>query len=173
MPGWSPEIANEFIRLGAAEKRAFDQLQLQGLVYIAHGWCLASHAQPLTGDRPEAWEFGPAYRKLSDALARYGREPVTNEIMHYEGSKGVALNDADESARSDLDQLERELIREIYQEYGSFESWQLSEVTRKKDAPWKEIFANGAGKFRDIPHNLIRAQFVELLRQSGKSPGRK
>lgn len=41
MPAWSPEIANEFIRWGTSDNRWFDQLQLQGLVYLAHGWCLA------------------------------------------------------------------------------------------------------------------------------------
>jgi uncharacterized phage-associated protein len=77
MPGWSHEIANEFIRLAAEEGRTFDPMQLQKLVYIAHGWNLASFNQPLTGDRPEAWEFGPVYVRLSEALAAYGYEPVT------------------------------------------------------------------------------------------------
>lgn len=70
MPGWSPDIANEFIRRGLREGRAFDQMQLQKLVYIAHGWCLAFSGEPLTGDRPEAWDFGPVYRRLANALQR-------------------------------------------------------------------------------------------------------
>jgi len=37
MVAWSPEIANEFIRLARAEARLLDQMQLQELVYIAHG----------------------------------------------------------------------------------------------------------------------------------------
>jgi uncharacterized phage-associated protein len=75
MPAWSPEIANEFIRLAAADGRTFDQLQLHALVYIAHGWHLALNGEPLTGDRPEAWDFGPMYRRLADALAAYGSSP--------------------------------------------------------------------------------------------------
>ena len=41
MPAWSPEIANRFIALASADGRALDQIQLQKLVYIAHGWFLA------------------------------------------------------------------------------------------------------------------------------------
>lgn len=33
MPAWSPEIANEFIRLAAAQGQPLDQMQLQKLVY--------------------------------------------------------------------------------------------------------------------------------------------
>ena len=54
MPAWSTQIADEFIALASQDGRALDQLQLEKLVYIAHGWCLAATGQPLTGDRPEA-----------------------------------------------------------------------------------------------------------------------
>jgi len=59
MPGWSTEIATVFIRRGLEHGRAFDQMQLQKLIYIAHGWSLAATGEPLTGDRPEAWDLGP------------------------------------------------------------------------------------------------------------------
>jgi uncharacterized phage-associated protein len=73
MPAWSPQIANEVIRLASADGRAFDQMKLQELVYIAHGWCLAITGEPLTGDRPEALKHGPEYRRLADALAGCGK----------------------------------------------------------------------------------------------------
>jgi uncharacterized phage-associated protein len=158
MPAWSPEIASEFIRLTASHGRGLDQLQLQALVYIAHGWQLARSGEPLTGDRPEAWEFGPAYRRLADVLAPYGDQPITVETSPFSGT----------ASESVLDQSEARLVQEIYQNYGAFESWQLSALTRKGNTPWKRIFADGAGKFRDIPHDLIRAQFVELLRLSDR-----
>ena len=165
MPGWSPEIANEFIRMAAAESRSFDQMQLQGLVYLGHGWCLALHGEPLTGDRPEAWEFGPEYRKLADALAPYGRDPVTREISNAEVFTNVGRLD-NRPARADLEQFECDLIAEIYENYGSFEACQLSAVTCQGETPWKRVFADGAGRLRDISHSLIKAQFLELLQKS-------
>ena len=172
MPAWSPEIANEFIRLAAAEDRALDQLQLQSLVYIAHCWCLAIYDEPLTGDRPEAWDFGPMYQRLATALAPYGREPVSCEILTWERSYGLKSESNSNAASSELEQVEAELVEEIYQNYGAFESWQLSALTRKGGTPWKQVFADGSGRFRDIPHDLIRIQFAELLRQSEGSQER-
>jgi uncharacterized phage-associated protein len=80
VPAWSTEIANELIRMASADGKAFDQMHLQELVYIAHGWCLVITGAPLTGDRPEALEHGPEYRRLAKALAKWGLEPVTTEI---------------------------------------------------------------------------------------------
>jgi uncharacterized phage-associated protein len=162
MPGWSPEIANEFIGLAAGEGRTLNQLQLQNLVYIAHGWCLARFDQPLTGDRPEAWDFGPVYRRLADALRSYGLDLVDREIRIAELYPGCAGANSDAPARAELDPGERELIATVYQDYGQFKEWQLSGLTRKGATPWAQVFAGGAGEFRDIPHNLVKAQFVEL-----------
>ena len=164
MPAWSPEIANLFIRLGAKENRTFDQMQLQKLVYIAHGWCLAIKGEPLTGDRPEAWVFGPVYRRLADALASYGKQPVKTEI----GAKFIYPNltaaHAAAAIKSDLEDVPGDLIARIYTEYGRFKASQLSTLTRRGSTPWKEIFADGNGQFRDIPHRLIKAHFVRLSR---------
>lgn len=166
MPGWSPEIANELIALAAIEKRAFDQSQLQKLVYIAHGWSLALFDEPLTGDRPEAWTFGPVYRRLADALARFGNELVDREIRKGEFLSGCSPHEAQLPARSDLDSKEQDLIARIYQDYGQLQGSQLSNWTRKGAAPWAHVFADGIGEFRDISHDLVKAQFVELGRQS-------
>jgi uncharacterized phage-associated protein len=57
--------------MAVGDRRKFDQMQLQELVYIAHGWCLAISGEPLTGERPEAMPYGPEYRRLANALARY------------------------------------------------------------------------------------------------------
>jgi hypothetical protein len=80
MPAWSIEIANELVAAGSRAGRTFDQIQLQKLVYVAHGWCLAMTGEPLTGDRPEAWDVGPMYRRLADALRSKGRNPILQAI---------------------------------------------------------------------------------------------
>jgi uncharacterized phage-associated protein len=80
VPAWSTEIANEFIRMGASSGETFTQMHLQELVYIAHGWCLALTGEPLTGDRPEARQYGPEYRRISEALVKCGTRPVTTKI---------------------------------------------------------------------------------------------
>ena len=146
MPGWSTEVANEFIRMAATDRKAFTQMHLQELVYIAHGWCLAITGQPLTGDRPEALEHGPEYRRLANALARSGDRPVKSEIQ----SDCV------------FDEDERAIMARVYASYSHRRTSELAVLTRAGGTPWARIFAGGSGKGRDIGHQTIRDQFAEI-----------
>ena len=165
MPAWSPEIANEFIRIGRERGQAFDQMQLQKLVYIAHGWTLAYSDQPLTGDRPEAWSFGPVYRRLSDALAGYGHDPVVREIKTDEFQPNWRTEMERQIAIGDLIPFEMDTIAMVCEDYGGLDSGRLSLLTQIAGTPWAQVFADGAGEFRDIPHDLVRAQFVEFAEE--------
>jgi uncharacterized phage-associated protein len=169
MPGWSPEIANEFIRIAAIENRVLNPLQLQDLVYVANGWCLAFYDEPLTRDCPEAWELGQMYRKLAEALAPHGWQPVIDEIRNTDAFPDYPGSNGGSPARADLQRFERDLVAEVYEHFGSLGFRELASLTSKGDVPWGQIFADGAGKCRDIPHGLIKAQFLELLRQSQNS----
>ena len=165
MPAWSTVIAEEFVRLARASGSALGQIELQKLTYIAHGWNLATSGTPLTGDRPEAWEFGPVYRRLADALSPFGLDPINLPI-----AEGLETADLDDY-QTDLDHSELDVISRIYHAYGRFSRSQLSNLTRRGDTPWKEVYDGGAGKFREIPHSLIRAQFVQIAtEQSRTSP---
>ena len=158
MPGWSAEIATVFIRRGLEHGRAFDQMQLQKLIYIAHGWSLAATGEPLTGDRPEAWDLGPIYRRLADALARSGSERVTANIRGAENTQ----------IESESDTIEQGIIDRVLEHYGRFSSVQLSSLTRGDDAPWASVYREGEGRFREIPHRAIRDQFVRLAQEIEK-----
>ena len=142
-------------------------MQLQELVYIAHGWCLAMTGEPLTGDRPEALEHGPEYRRLADALAKSDVEPVISEIKPRSEESITSKTDATRDP-SELLSTEHEILARVYAEYGSFHLSQLAVLTRAKGTPWDRIFAGGAGKGRDVPHKLIRDQFVQLAANAGR-----
>lgn len=167
MPGWSPEIANEMIKLARADGKAFDQMHLQELVYIAHGWCLAMTGQPLTGDRPEALEHGPEYRRLATALVRWGVRPVTSEIQLPDSRSSQSKSDAT-PAPDELFSVERDILRRVYAEYGHLQTCQLASLTRASGTPWDHVFAGGIGNGRDIPHRLIRSQFEEVAGSAGR-----
>jgi uncharacterized phage-associated protein len=164
LPGWSHEIANEFLLLAGGESRALNQMQLQKLVYIAHGWCLASFGQPLTGDRPEAWEFGPVYTRLSDALARYGTQKIPalipREISIADESKQLRAP----PAKAELIRSEMDLITMVYEDYGALSAATLAVLTQREGTPWWLVYADGRGSRRDIPHRLIREQFVRFAK---------
>ena len=168
MPAWSPEIANQLIRMAWADGKAFDQMHLQELVYIAHGWCLAITGEPLTGDRPEALEHGPEYRRLAEALVGWGCEPVTSAIDLEGYYSNRSKTDATPPQTYELFSSERDILTRIYAHYGNIQTSQLSTLTRAQGTPWDRIFADGAGKWRDISHNLIKAQFEEVAFKTGR-----
>ena len=164
MADWSPAIANEFVRLAAGEGRALTQMQLQKLVYIAHGWNLAINGEPLTVDEPEAWEYGPVYKELRRSLRSYGRDQVTREINNCEYVPGAFEDEPDRAALAALSDAERAVIARVYRDYGKFHAFQLSALTHRAGTPWTKVYAGGSGKFDGIPAHMIREHFVELAR---------
>ena len=161
MPAWSTEIANEFILRGVREDYAFDQMQLQKLVYIAHGWCLAITGAPLTGDRPEAWDFGPVYRRLADRLASCGRAPIRELIEVVEPLAAIHVHGGQEKT-SNLDTIELQILDRVSLHYGRFSSAELSALTLGAGAPWVSVYREGRGRYCEISHALIRDQFVQF-----------
>lgn len=162
MSDWSPAIANEFISMAAGKGRALTQMQLQKLVYIAHGWNLAIGGHPLTLDDPEAWEYGPVYRELRGALRSYGRDPVTRKIKNAEFIPGAFDDDPDADAVASLDDTERQVIDRVFVDYGGFHAFQLSALTHKPGTPWTTVYSDGAGKFAKISADKIKNHFLEI-----------
>ena len=165
MAAWSTEIANEFIRLALVDGCPLDQMQLQQMVYIAHGWCLAATNQPLTGDRPETMPHGPEYRQLAIALAAWGIDSVVEEIPAYELWPVRISSGENRTNRSILDQFDRDWVRRMYREYGDLTAAKLAPLTRGDHTPWTAISARGSAGPVEISHAMIRAQFVELAKQ--------
>jgi uncharacterized phage-associated protein len=162
MADWSPAIANEFIRRARAEKRALTQMQLQKLVYIAHGWNLAINGQPLTYDSPEAWDYGPVYKELRRALRHYGSDAVTKDIKYDDYVPGCFEDASEQDARAELSPGEQAVIDRVYRDYSKYHAFQLSALTHKRGTPWTTVYQDGSGKFREIPAEMIRGHFVEL-----------
>ncbi len=155
----SPAIANEFIRRGLAGEQPFTQMQLQRLVYIANGWNLAINGSPLTVDSPEALHYGPVYDLLRVALIRYGTRPVTREIRFCDFSS----DDSELEVVAKLDKIEMPVIERVFKVYGRFHSYQLSALTIQNNAPWADVYNGGAGEYRQIPSEMIRQQFIDIV----------
>jgi uncharacterized phage-associated protein len=166
MADWSPTIANEFIRLAAAESKTFTQMQLQKLVYIANGWNLAINGSPLTLDEPQAWEYGPVYPCLWRALRAYGREGVARPIKNREFDPGIFSEQQDDEPVANLSEDEKAVVGRVFRDYGKFAAFQLSALTHRDGTPWTTVYKNGVGKFTEIPAQMIRDHFVELARTS-------
>lgn len=163
MPAWSTEIASTFVKEGSRSRRWFDQITLQRLVYIAHGWCLAISGEPLTGDRPEAWDNGPMYRRVAEALKSYGRGPVRNVV---DVSLSLASTECGfEEISAEMKVLELDVIQRVFKNYALLSPAQLSVLTNGDEAPWARVFKGGTGRYREISHSLITDQSVQFAQR--------
>jgi uncharacterized phage-associated protein len=139
-------IADWFIKRAAKDGRSLTNMQLQKLVYFAHGWSLALLGKPLVSDQVEAWEFGPVMPDLYRSLARWGSGPV-GESTHTRVKAGLGAE-------------EDELLEEVYNGYGHRSAYQLSSLTHLVGSPWEKTFSpNERGKI--IPNDLIAEYFGE------------
>jgi uncharacterized phage-associated protein len=153
-------IANEFIR--RAEGRPLTHMQVQKLVYLAHGWSLGALGQPLIDDDVEAWAFGPVVRKLYDALRDYGRGPITRPIRW--GDDTPFLSDDGEEAVEPLSDDEQTVIDVIWEKYGHFPAFKLSAMTHEPDTPWFNAYE--PGRNGAISDEAIREYFHERFAQA-------
>ncbi len=71
-------IANKFIDL--AKNEPLTNMQLQKMVYIAHGFSLALRDTKLYYEYTRAWNFGPVVPELYEKLREHDSNQVKNKI---------------------------------------------------------------------------------------------
>lgn len=139
-------VANAFLRLAKSE--ALTNLQIQKLVYIAHGYNLAVLDEPLFRDRVYAWQFGPVIPALYDALKQYGSGEVKRRLLA-------------ETPRISEDSAEWKVIRSVWNSYSRFTGSALSSMTHKPGTPWHQIWKPGTR--REIPNDVIKDYYRHFL----------
>lgn len=144
----SRNIANWFIRRARRDKgRSLTNMQLQKLVYFAHGWAMALHRHPLVRDPIQAWEFGPVIPPLYKSLAKWGPNPVTSPI---EGTP-----------EEEIPPYQEEVLEQVYTAYAKYPASVLSSLTHAKGTPWERAFEPGS-RGTIIDNNLIADYFSDL-----------
>ena len=133
-------VANAFVDLARRDGKFLTNMQLQKLVYIAHGYCLAKLDKPLFHNNIHAFEWGPVIPNLYKTLRHYG----AGEVKDYISTDAPPV--AEDSA-------EMEIIREVWQDYGEFSGFELSDLTHRKGTPWSETWRTN--QFGVISDELI------------------
>ncbi len=158
----STVVANKFFDLANNVGKSLTQMQLQKLVYIAHGWSLAINKEPLTSDFSYAWEYGPVYTELLEALRSYGSQPITRKIKVKDYGFGASAKDADNDVSGTFSDQQSELIHKVFEVYGKFHAFQLSALTHKKDTPWYEVYEQAKHRRGEIPNKKIEEHFIKI-----------
>lgn len=154
----SLEIANEFLKLAQRDNASLTQMQLQKLVYLAHGYFLADNGEPLVEDAVEAWDYGTVFPKLREATKQYGKEPVAELISWGDGQ--LFSKSPKKVASAALSAKARDVIERVWSAYGKFPAFKLSALTHDRDGPWAEAYVEREN--RVIPDSAIRKYFRSL-----------
>lgn len=149
MPNHEPRaIANEFLKLNGG---SMNQMKLQKLVYISHGWNLAINREPLVSGRIEAWDGGPVMRTIWNHLRDVGFN-TTNSLMGRSKTEPFEVV---------LSSDERAIIQHVWAKYGGYSGLELSEMTHEPGTPWSNAYF-GKGRNSALSQNDIQQHFVEL-----------
>lgn len=158
MSGYDPRIiANEFIKLNGG---AMNQMKLQKLVYIAHGWNLAINGEPLVRGEIEAWDGGPVMRAIWNHLRDYG-------FNAKDGLLGTAKDCPFEAA---LRPEQRAVIEHTWRKYRHFSGLQLSEMTHQPGTPWTNTYF-GEGRNHALSDMDIKQHFTEMALAGRQAAG--
>ena len=69
-------IANYFLEKAKAEGNSLTPMQVQKLVYFAHGWYLGLFGEPLIKESVQAWSYGPVIPSLYQEFKRFGNQGI-------------------------------------------------------------------------------------------------
>jgi uncharacterized phage-associated protein len=149
----SAAVANAFLELAKGEGINLSNMQLQKLVFFAHGVHLAAYSSPLIHEHPKAWTFGPVIPQLYEALRRYGSDTVTESLSAHDAveSTGTAI----------------QAIQATWHAYKKYSASQMSKISHIKGGPWDQVWndAGGKGRFEVIPDHVIKDYYSSRVRK--------
>lgn len=141
----SRSVANYLLKC-ASKSGGLDALQTMKLTYIAHGFMLGLHDDPLIEDDVEAWKYGPVVRPVY-ALLPYGPAPIAGPL-------------SDEMPR--FKPRDQHLVDAVFESYGNLSGLYLSNLTHKPDTPW-DLTWKRFGKNAIIPRELIAEHYSRVI----------
>lgn len=152
-------VANSFIELAESHETQLDHMQLQKLIYYAHGWCLAFSDKPLIDEEIQAWPYGPVIESVYHKFKRFGANSIGQVVKSHYGDDLYAprVNPNDHEIH--------ELLHEIWRVYGNYSGIQLSNMSHQEGTPWSEVWDSNKDGLRSlsIPNSKIKTYFKSKL----------
>lgn len=134
---------------------ALTPMQLIKLVYVAHGYMLAQHGEPLLKEPVEAWQYGPVVRSVYEAVRDYRSNPV-KRVPGARRWFGTFTED------------EKDVMDQVADMYGNVNGVRLSAATHKPGTPWSVTWERH-GRNAEISNDLIEDFYDRILSQPSHS----
>jgi uncharacterized phage-associated protein len=144
----STRVGNQILRLAKEAGVMLTPLQVMKLAYMAHGWHMATHGDPLVNEQVQAWQYGPVLPDLYRALKHFGSGAVDPSWLSRMLFDRTEPTDAEASS-----------IKSIFDVYGRYSGPALSNLTHKPGSPWSQIWRPGVTNLV-IPNDLIRQHYI-------------
>jgi uncharacterized phage-associated protein len=146
MPYPVKAVANFFLDLAAEAKKPITPMQIQKLVYFAHGWHLALTGRALVDEQVEAWPYGPVFPSLYHEFKKFGSGAITGratelslEVNPKTGKRTIlrsSIPSLDDAPATPEREYAKAVIARVWEVYGSWTAVQLSQMTHVPDGPW-------------------------------------
>lgn len=164
IPGQQPCATEEIVALFMLERAAehgnqlLTPLEINKLVYIAHGWILGALGRPLIDnkiDQIQAWMRGPVVVQLHYLLAPFRNSPLHlydfySSIVRQQNSNNEGLlpnpGQVKPSGLTDFEAQNAEVIKGldwVYETYTQYSGGQLITLTTQENSPWALNFRPG------------------------------
>lgn len=157
-------VANYFLDIVATSKETITPMKIQKLVYMAHGWSLALVGSPLINEQVEAWQFGPVIPTLYHEFKPYGSGAIKRKATNHT-LNGLKFETETPSISND-DEQTKALLDKVWEVYGHYTAYQLSNMTHQDGTPW-HITWNKEGerteKGTDIPLDIIKEHYIQKI----------
>lgn len=152
-------VANEFLKKAKESGDELNPMQIQKLVYIAHGWSLVILKKPLIKDRIEAWDYGPVIPSLYHEFKKFGSGPIKEAAKEWPSGSIPSMSGCSSEVR--------ELIDRVWDVYRHMDALALSRLTHQADSPWA-LTKQRIPVLRSvpIPDELIRQHYTRKARQN-------
>lgn len=152
-------LANYLLSKAEVDQTTLDQLRLQKLAYLAHGWHLGLSGTPLIIQDVHAWPYGPVIPELYHEFKRFGEGPIGGRANWF---------------HANLAPYSKGVVDAVWDKYGKMTGNQLITLTHEPGSPWATV-ANGRrpSEIRDIPipNELIRRYYNNLAKKNQAKTG--
>ena len=161
MPYPVKAVANYFLDLAKLDGKPLNPMKIQKLIYLAHGWNLATSGNPLIYEPFKAWRYGPVVPILYSELKKYGANTIKEPVG---GNLEPDISDyGDESSAADACKS----MAAVWSTYADFSGIRLSALTHEEGSPWYRVVTEPPNvPNKVIPNDYIREYFIDLVAEN-------
>ena len=138
-------IADYFLECASKEERVLTPMQLNKLVYLAHGWYLGYTGKPLIKEAVKAWKYGPIVVSVYQKTKKFGTG----------GVPGLLSPSGFFSSPETLSDEDIPLLSNVWKNYARFSGVELSTLTHTDDSPWAVTWKMTGSKRNTLKEAII------------------